>query len=228
MKGLLGRKVGMTQVFSKNGELIPVTVIEVEKNVVTQIKTVETDDYNAIQLGVEDKREKISNKPEMGHAAKANTAAKRFVKELRLSEEEVATYELGQEFGVEIFEAGEMVDVQGTSKGKGFQGAIKRHNQSRGPMAHGSRYHRRPGSMGAVAPQVFKGKNLPGHMGAKTVTTQNLEIVMVDVENNAILVKGNVPGAKKSFVTIKNAVKTDVKNEARDLVGFDATETAAE
>ncbi len=228
MKGLLGRKVGMTQVFSKNGELIPVTVIEVEKNVVTQIKTVETDDYNAIQLGVEDKREKISNKPEMGHAAKANTAAKRFVKELRLSEEEVATYELGQEFGVEIFEAGEMVDVQGTSKGKGFQGAIKRHNQSRGPMAHGSRYHRRPGSMGAVAPQVFKGKNLPGHMGAKTVTTQNLEIVMVDVENNAILVKGNVPGAKKSFVTIKNAVKTDAKNEARDLVGFDATETAAE
>lgn len=226
MKGLLGRKVGMTQVFSKNGELIPVTVIEVENNIVTQIKTDETDNYNAIQLGVEDKREKISNKPEMGHAAKANTAAKRFVKELRMSAEEVASYELGQSVGVDIFEAGELVDVQGTSKGKGFQGSIKRHNQSRGPMAHGSRYHRRPGSMGAVAPQVFKGKNLPGHMGAKTVTTQNLEIVMVDVENNAILVKGNVPGAKKSFVTIKNAVKTDAKNEARDLVGFDATEAA--
>ncbi len=226
MKGLLGRKVGMTQVFSKNGELIPVTVIEVENNIVTQIKTDETDNYNAIQLGVEDKREKISNKPEMGHAAKANTAAKRFVKELRMSAEEVASYELGQALDVSIFEAGELVDVQGTSKGKGFQGAIKRHNQSRGPMAHGSRYHRRPGSMGAVAPQVFKGKNLPGHMGAKTVTTQNLEIVMVDVENNAILVKGNVPGAKKSFVTIKNAVKTDAKNEARDLVGFDATEAA--
>lgn len=226
MKGLLGRKVGMTQVFSKNGELIPVTVIEVEKNVVTQIKTVETDDYNAIQLGVEDKREKVSNKPEMGHAAKANTTSKRFVKELRMDAEEVSSYELGQEIGVDIFEAGELVDVQGTSKGKGFQGAIKRHNQSRGPMGHGSRYHRRPGSMGAVAPQVFKGKNLPGHMGSKTVTTQNLEIVMVDVENNAILVKGNVPGAKKSFVTIKNAVKTDVKNEARDLVGFDTTEAA--
>ncbi len=226
MKGLLGRKVGMTQVFSKNGELIPVTVIEVENNIVTKIKTDETDNYNAIQLGVEDKREKISNKPEMGHAAKANTAAKRFVKELRMSAEEVASYELGQALDVSIFEAGELVDVQGTSKGKGFQGAIKRHNQSRGPMAHGSRYHRRPGSMGAVAPQVFKGKNLPGHMGAKTVTTQNLEIVMVDVENNAILVKGNVPGAKKSFVTIKNAVKTDAKNEARDLVGFDATEAA--
>ncbi len=226
MKGLLGRKVGMTQVFSKNGELIPVTVIEVENNIVTQIKTDETDNYNAIQLGVEDKREKISNKPEMGHAAKANTAAKRFVKELRMSAEEVASYELGQALDVSIFEAGELVDVQGTSKGKGFQGAIKRHNQSRGPMAHGSRYHRRPGSMGAVAPQVFKGKNLPGHMGAKTVTTQNLEIVMVDVENNAILVKGNVPGAKRSFVTIKNAVKTDVKNDARDLVGFDATEAA--
>lgn len=226
MKGLLGRKVGMTQVFSKNGELIPVTVIEVENNIVTQIKTDETDNYNAIQLGVEDKREKISNKPEMGHAAKANTAAKRFVKELRMTAEEVASYELGQAIDVSIFEAGELVDVQGTSKGKGFQGSIKRHNQSRGPMAHGSRYHRRPGSMGAVAPQVFKGKNLPGHMGAKTVTTQNLEIVMVDVENNAILVKGNVPGAKKSFVTIKNAVKTDAKNEARDLVGFDATEAA--
>lgn len=226
MKGLLGRKVGMTQVFSKNGELIPVTVIEVEANVVTQIKTDETDNYNAIQLGVEDKREKISNKPEMGHAAKASTAAKRFVKELRMSAEEVATYELGQTIDASIFEAGELVDVQGTSKGKGFQGSIKRHNQSRGPMAHGSRYHRRPGSMGAVAPQVFKGKNLPGHMGAKTVTTQNLEIVMVDVENNAILVKGNVPGAKKSFVTIKNAVKTDAKNEVRDLVGFDATEAA--
>ncbi len=226
MKGLLGRKVGMTQVFSKNGELIPVTVIEVENNVVTQIKTVDTDDYNAIQLGVEDKREKVSNKPEMGHVAKANTAPKRFVKELRLSEEEVANYELGQTIGVDIFEAGELVDVQGTSKGKGFQGAIKRHNQSRGPMGHGSRYHRRPGSMGAVAPQVFKGKNLPGHMGQKTVTTQNLEIVMVDVENNAILVKGNVPGAKKSFITIKSAVKTDAKNEARDLVGFDATEAA--
>lgn len=223
MKGILGKKVGMTQIFAKNGELIPVTVIEVEKNVITQIKTSETDGYNAIQLGVESKREKVSNKPEMGHAKKANTAPKRFVKELRVEEELIGNYELGQQIGVEIFEIGEFVDVQGTSKGKGFQGAIKRHNQSRGPMSHGSRYHRRPGSMGAVAPQVWKGMALPGHMGAETVTVQNLEVVMIDVEKNAILVKGNVPGAKKSFVTIKSAIKRNDKKEARDLVGFDET-----
>lgn len=221
MKGILGKKVGMTQVFSNTGELIPVTVIEVPKNIITQVKTKENDDYNAIQIGIEDKREKVSNKPEMGHSKKAKTQPKRFVKELRLNNEEIANYALGQEISLEIFEAGEYVDVQGTSKGKGFQGAVKRHNQKIGPKGHGSRYHRRPGSMGAVAPAVFKGKNLPGHMGDETVTTQNLEIVMVDLENNALLIKGNVPGAKRSFVIIKSSIKKgDIKLEPKDLVGY--------
>ncbi len=220
MKGILGKKIGMTQVFATNGELIPVTVLEVQPNVVTQVKTIDTDGYNAIQLGVEDVREKLSTKPAKGHAAKANTAVKRFVKELRLTEEEVANYELGQSVDVTAFEAGEFVDVQGITKGKGFQGVIKRHNQACGPMAHGSRFHRRPGSMGDVATKVFKGKKLPGHMGQKTVTNQNLEIVMVDVEKNVVLVKGNVPGAKKSFVTIKSSVKTNKANEAKELVQY--------
>ncbi len=220
MKGILGKKIGMTQVFATNGELIPVTVLEVQPNVVTQVKTTDTDGYNAIQLGVEDVREKLSTKPAKGHAAKANTAVKRFVKELRLTEEEVANYELGQSVDVTAFEAGEFVDVQGITKGKGFQGVIKRHNQACGPMAHGSRFHRRPGSMGDVATKVFKGKKLPGHMGQKTVTNQNLEIVMVDVEKNVVLVKGNVPGAKKSFVTIKSSVKTNKANEAKELVQY--------
>ncbi len=220
MKGILGKKIGMTQVFATSGELIPVTVLEVQPNVVTQVKTTDTDGYNAIQLGVEDVREKLSTKPAKGHAAKANTAVKRFVKELRLSEEEVATFELGQTIDATAFEAGEFVDVQGITKGKGFQGVIKRHNQACGPMAHGSRFHRRPGSMGDVATKVFKGKKLPGHMGQKTVTNQNLEVVMVDVEKNVVLVKGNVPGAKKSFVTIKSSVKTNKANEAKELVQY--------
>ncbi len=220
MKGILGKKIGMTQVFATNGELIPVTVLEVQPNVVTQVKTIDTDGYNAIQLGVEDVREKLSTKPAKGHAAKANTAVKRFVKELRLTEEEVANYELGQSVDVTAFEAGEFVDVQGITKGKGFQGVIKRHNQACGPMAHGSRFHRRPGSMGDVATKVFKGKKLPGHMGQKTVTNQNLEVIMVDVEKNVVLVKGNVPGAKKSFVTIKSSVKTNKANEAKELVQY--------
>lgn len=205
-KGILGRKIGMTQVFAENGILIPVTVVEVLPNVVLQKKTVEVDGYEAIQLGVEDKREKRSNKPEKGHASKANTAPKRFVKEIRGVE--IGGYEVGQEVKVDLFAEGEMVDVSGISKGKGFQGVIKRHGQSRGPMAHGSPYHRRPGSMGPVAPnRVFKGKNLPGQTGGERITVQNLQIVKVDTERNLLLVKGNVPGAKKSFIEIRSTVK---------------------
>jgi large subunit ribosomal protein L3 len=205
-KGILGRKIGMTQVFAENGELIPVTVIEAAPNVVLQKKTAETDGYNAVQLGLEDKRAKLANKPEQGHAAKANTAPKRFIREFR--DADVAGYEVGQEVKVEIFAEGDTVDVTGISKGKGFQGVIKRHGQSRGPMSHGSRYHRRPGSMGPVAPnRVFKGKKLAGRMGGDQVTVQNLQIVKVDAERNLLLVKGNVPGAKKSLVAVRNAVK---------------------
>ncbi|KAA6443967.1 50S ribosomal protein L3 [Bacillus swezeyi] len=206
-KGILGRKIGMTQVFAENGDLIPVTVIEAAANVVLQKKTAENEGYEAIQIGFDDKREKLANKPEKGHVAKAETAPKRFVKELRGVE--MDAYEVGQEVKVDIFSNGEIVDVTGTSKGKGFQGAIKRHGQSRGPMSHGSRYHRRPGSMGPVDPnRVFKGKLLPGRMGGEQITVQNLEIVKVDAERNLLLVKGNVPGAKKSLVTIKSAVKS--------------------
>lgn len=205
-KGILGRKIGMTQVFAENGDLIPVTVIEATPNVVLQKKTVETDGYEAIQVGFEDKRVKLSNKPEQGHVAKANTAPKRFIREFR--NVNVAEYEVGQEVNVEIFAEGDVIDVTGVTKGKGFQGVIKRHGQSRGPMAHGSRYHRRPGSMGPVAPnRVFKQKNLPGQMGGTVVTIQNLQIVKVDAERNLLLVKGNVPGSKKALVTVKSAIK---------------------
>ncbi|WP_066301534.1 50S ribosomal protein L3 [Bacillus sp. FJAT-29937] len=205
-KGILGRKIGMTQVFAENGDLIPVTVVEAAANVVLQKKSVETDGYEAIQIGFDDKREKLSNKPEKGHVAKANTAPKRFVRELRGVN--LGEYEVGQEVKVDIFAAGETVDVTGISKGKGFQGAIKRHGQSRGPMSHGSRYHRRVGSMGPVAPnRVFKGKLLPGRMGGEQVTVQNLEIVKVDAERNLLLIKGNVPGSKKALLKIKSAVK---------------------
>lgn len=205
-KGILGRKIGMTQVFAANGDLIPVTVVEAAPNVVLQKKTSETDGYTSIQLGFEDKREKLSNKPERGHVAKANTTPKRFVRELR--DVNVDEYEVGQEVKVTIFAEGEIVDVTGISKGKGFQGVIKRHGQSRGPMAHGSRYHRRPGSMGPVAPnRVFKGKLLPGRMGGEQITVQNLEIVRVDAERNLLLIKGNVPGARKALVKVKSAVK---------------------
>ncbi|WP_066366340.1 50S ribosomal protein L3 [Neobacillus fumarioli] len=205
-KGILGRKIGMTQVFAENGNLIPVTVVEVTPNVVLQKKTVENDGYEAVQLGFVDKREKLANKPEKGHVNKANTAPKRFIREFR--GDDLAGFEVGQEVKVDIFAAGDLVDVTGISKGKGFQGAIKRHGQSRGPMAHGSRYHRRPGSMGAIAPnRVFKSKELPGRMGGEQVTVQNLEIVKVDVERNLLLIKGNVPGAKKSLLKIKGAIK---------------------
>ena len=206
-KGILGRKIGMTQVFAENGDLIPVTVIEATPNVVLQKKTAETDGYEAIQLGFEDKREKLSNKPAKGHVAKANTAPKRFIREFRGLD--TANYEVGQEVNVESFAEGDVIDVTGVTKGKGFQGVIKRHGQSRGPMAHGSRYHRRPGSMGPVAPnRVFKQKKLPGQMGGHTVTIQNLQIVRVDAERNLLLVKGNVPGSRKSLVVVKAAIKS--------------------
>lgn len=218
-KGILGRKVGMTEVFTTDGKLIPVTVVEVEANVVTQIKTVEKDGYNSIQLGAFNKREKVSNKPEMGHAKKANTTPKRFLKEIKGLD--VTSYEVGQVIGVDTFEAGELVDVTGTSKGKGFQGTIKRHNFSRGPMTHGSHYHRRPGSRGSMLPmRVLKGKKLPGHMGNEQVTIQNLEVIAVDVENSCLLISGNVPGPKKGYVLIRTAVKNGEKNEAKELVSY--------
>ncbi len=216
-KGILGRKLGMTQVFTESGKLIPVTVVEVEPNVVTQIKTKENDGYEAIQLGFDTKREKLATKASVGITNKANTTPKRFFREIRGVD--INNYSLGQEISVDIFTAGEVVDVTGTSKGKGFQGVIKRHNQSRGPMGHGSHYHRGPGSMGTMRPmRVFKGKKLPGHMGALTVTIQNLEVVMVDVENNCILIKGNIPGPKKSLVVIQSAVKNlDTVREAEAI-----------
>lgn len=224
-KGILGRKLGMTQVFSKDGKLLPVTVVEVEPNIVTQIKTMETDGYEAIQLGFDTKREKLSNKAQKGHLAKANTAPKRFIKEIRGVD--ISKYQLGQELTVEVFEEGEMVDVTGISKGKGFQGVIKRYNQSRGPMGHGSQYHRGVGSLGTMRPmRVFKGKKLPGHMGHVTVTMQNLEVVAVIPEENVILIKGNVPGAKKSLVIIKSAVKKpNVKKEKVELVSYETNES---
>ena len=233
MKGILGRKIGMTQVFTESGKLIPVTVIEVEKNVVTQIKTKENDGYEAIQLGFGNTREKLATKASAGHTAKAKTTPKRFFKEIKGVD--INSYSLGQEISADIFEAGEVVDVTGTTKGKGFQGVIKRHGQSRGPMGHGSHYHRRPGSMGTMRPmRVFKGKKLPGHMGTLTVTIQNLKIVAVDTENNVILVSGNVPGAKKSLVLIKSAVKANgEKKDMEQLVSYEpvveeVTETVEE
>ena len=224
-KGILGRKIGMTQVFAKNGKLTPVTVISIESNVVSQIKTVKNDGYDAIQLAFDTKREKLSNKPEMGHLKKANTSPKRFLKEIRGVD--VNNYTLGQEIKADIFTEGELVDVTGTSKGKGYQGVIKRHNQSRGPMGHGSQYHRGVGSLGTMRPmRVLKGKKLPGHMGSEVVTVQNLEVVMIDLEENVILVKGNVPGPKKSLVIIKSAIKNEgVVKEAIDLVSFEEPKT---
>lgn len=221
MKGILGRKIGMTQVFTTDGRLVPVTVIEATPNVVLQKKTVETDGYNAIQVGFEDKREKLANKPEMGHVAKANTAPKRFIKEFRY--EEMMSYEVGQEITVDSFEAGEIVDVTGTSKGKGYQGTIKRYGYGRGPMAHGGGpVHRHAGSMGPIAPnRIAPGKKLPGQMGNVKRTVQNLEIVAVDKENNALLIKGSVPGPKKGLVIVRSGVKADgKKNEVLDLVNY--------
>ena len=207
-KAILTTKVGMTQVFSEDGVLTPVTVLQAGPCVVTQVKTVENDGYSAVQVGFGDIREKLVNKPKKGHFAKAGVTAKRFLKEFRL--EDAESYTLGQEIKADVFAAGDKVDATAKSKGKGFQGAIKRHGQSRGPMAHGSKYHRHAGSNGsATTPgRVFKGKHMPGHMGSEQVTVQNLEIVRVDTENNLLLVKGAVPGPKKSLVTIKETVKS--------------------
>ncbi|MBA4542357.1 MULTISPECIES: 50S ribosomal protein L3 [Thermoactinomyces] len=207
MKGILGKKIGMTQIFNEDGVVVPVTVVEAGPCVVLQKKELQTDGYEAIQLGFEEKKEHRSNKPELGHAKKANAKAQKFIKEVRGVN--LADYELGGVVKADIFAAGELVDVTGTSKGKGFAGAIKRHNQARGPMSHGSRYHRGPGSLGAIAPnRVFKGQTLPGRMGGERVTTQNLEIVRVDADKNLILIKGSVPGPKNSYVVIKSAVKS--------------------
>ena len=228
MKGILGRKIGMTQVFTNSGKLIPVTVVSVEPNVVTQIKTTENDGYEAIQLGFDTKREKLTTKAALGHTNKANTTPKRFFKEIKGVD--INEYTLGQEIKADIFTAGEVVDVTGTTKGKGFQGVIKRHGQSRGPMGHGSHYHRRPGSLGTMRPmRVIPGKKLPGHMGGLTVTIQNLEIVAVIPEENVILVKGNVPGANKSLVFIKSSVKhPGVINETDGLVSYETVVDAVE
>ena len=220
MKGILGKKIGMTQVFTKNGKLIPVTVIEVEPNVVTQIKTVEKDGYDAVQLATGTVREKVVNKPQLGHTKKANTEPKRFLREIRGIN--TSDYSLGQIISVDTFKEGEMVDVSGISKGKGFQGVIKRHNQSRGPMGHGSQYHRGVGSLGTMLPMhVLKGKKMPGHMGNVKTTIQNLEVISIDTENNVILVKGNVPGSKQSLVIIRTAVKNpDVVKTPADLITY--------
>lgn len=219
MKGILGRKVGMTEVFTKEGKVIPVTVIEVEKNTVMQVKTVENDGYNAIQLGVCDKKEKNATKASIGHAKKANTNPKRFLKEIRDYE---GSYNLGDTIDASLFAAGEVVDVTGTSKGHGTQGVIKRHGQKSGPSAHGSRYHRRSGSMGTMRPmRVLPGKALPGHMGCETVTIQNLVVVEANPAENYILVSGNVPGAKQSLVLIKSAAKNERKAENNELVSYE-------
>lgn len=206
-KGILGKKVGMTQYFTEAGELIPVTVVEVTPNVVLQLKTIENDGYEAVQLGFDDLREVLSNRPAKGHVAKANATPKRFIREF--NNVELSEYEVGQEITVDVFKAGDIVDVTGTSKGKGFQGAIKRHGQARGPMGHGSHFHRAPGSVGMAsdASRVFKGQKMPGRMGGNTVTVQNLEVVQVDTDNSVILVKGNVPGPKKGLVEITTSIK---------------------
>ena len=220
MKGILGRKVGMTQVFTTEGKLIPVTVVSVEPNTVMQVKTVETDGYNAIQLGVVDKKEKNASRASVGHAKKANTTPKRFLKEIRDCE----GYQVGDKVSADVFEVGDIVDVTGTSKGKGFAGTIKRHGQSRGPMAHGSHYHRGPGSLGTMLPKrVLKGKKLPGHMGNVTVTVQNLEIIEVNPAENYILVSGNVPGAKNALILIKSAIKNTVKKNPKEIISYEET-----
>ena len=219
MKGILGRKVGMTQVFTKDGKLIPVTVVSCEPNVVMQVKTPETDGYSAIQLGVVDKKENRSNKAEIGRAKKANTTPKRFLKEIKV---EAATYNIGDTIGVDVFEVGDVIDVTGTSKGHGTQGVVKRYNNNRGPMGHGSHYHRKPGSLGTMLPKrVLKGKKLPGHMGVETVTIQNLEIIEVNTKENYILVSGNVPGAKNSLVFIREAVKNSRKKDAKEIIVYE-------
>ena len=209
MKAIIGKKVGMTQIFDEEGKVIPVTVIEAGPCTVVQIKTVETDGYNAVQLGYGEVKEHKVNKPDAGHFAKANVKPTKHLREFRTCDKCIAEAKIGDVVKADTFENGDTVDIQGISKGKGFQGVIKRHGQSRGPMGHGSMYHRRPGSMGPTSTpgRVFKGKNLPGHMGVETVTIQNLEVVRVDLDKNAILVKGSVPGAKGSILKIRKSVK---------------------
>ena len=204
-KAILAKKVGMTQIFNEAGELVPVTVLQAGPCVVTQVKTIENDGYEAVQVGFEDIREKLVNKPVKGMFDKAGVSYKRYVREFKLEGE----YSVKDEIKVDVFEAGDKIDATAIAKGKGFQGAIKRHGQSRGPMAHGSKYHRHAGSNGSCSTpsRVFKGKKMPGHTGGKKVTTQNLEVVRVDAEKNLLLVKGAVPGPKKSLVTIKESVK---------------------
>ena len=206
-KALIGKKVGMTQIFDENGRIVPVTAIEVGPCTVTQIKTVEQDGYTAVQLGYGDVKESKLNKPELGKFKKSNIAPKKYLKEVRL--DSIEGMKVGDELKADVFAEGDKVDIQGTSKGKGFQGVIKRWGQSRGPMGHGSMYHRRPGSMGSTSTpgRVYKGKRLPGHMGVQTVTIQNLAVVKVDTDKNVILVKGSVPGAKGSILKIKSSVK---------------------
>lgn len=204
-KGILGKKLGMTQVFTPEGEAVPVTVVEARPNVVLQKKTVEVDGYESAQLGFDDKKENRAIKPEQGHAKKADTTPKRFVREIRGFE----GVEVGQEIKVDVFAEGDKVDVTGTSKGKGFAGSIKRHGYARGPMSHGSRYHRGVGSLGAVdAARVFKGTKLPGRMGADRVTVQNLEVVKVDAERNLLLIKGSIPGPNNSYVLVRSTIKS--------------------
>ena len=207
-KGIIGRKLGMTQIFDEKGNVIPVTVIEAGPCVVAQVKTVETDGYDAVQLGFGEIKDKHINKPKRGHFAKAGLVNKKHLREFRLNK--VEGIKVGDEVKADIFKAGERVDIQGTTKGKGFQGVIKRHGQHRGPMGHGSMYHRRPGSMGPTSTpgRVFKGKKLPGHMGAQTITIQNLEVIKVDLDKNVILVKGSVPGIKGAILKLKSSVKS--------------------
>ena len=206
-KAILATKVGMTQIFNEDGVLTPVTVLQAGPCVVTQVKTVENDGYKAVQVGFVDKREKLVSKPVKGHFDKAGVSYKRFVREFRF--ENAEEYSVKDEIKADIFAAGDKIDATAISKGKGFQGAIKRHGQSRGPMAHGSKFHRHQGSNGACSDpsKVFKGKGMPGHMGSKRITIQNLEVVRIDAENNLILVKGAVPGPKKALVTLKETVK---------------------
>ena len=206
-KAIIGKKIGMTQIFDEKGKVIPVTVIEAGPCTVTQVKTVESDGYNAIQLAYGDVKEGKVNKPKKGHFAKAGLTPKKHLREFRV--DEIESYKVGDEIKADTFAKGDKIDVQGTTKGKGFQGVIKRHGQSRGPMGHGSMYHRRPGSMGSTSTpgRVFKGKKLPGHMGVQTITIQNLDVVSVDMDKNVILVKGSVPGVKGAILKIKTSVK---------------------
>ena len=206
-KAIIGKKIGMTQIFDETGKVIPVTVIEAGPCTVAQVKTVESDGYDAIQLAYGDVKESKVNKPKKGHFAKAGLTPKKHLREFRV--DEIESYKVGDEIKADTFAKGDKIDVQGTSKGKGFQGVIKRHGQSRGPMGHGSMYHRRPGSMGSTSTpgRVFKGKKLPGHMGVQTITIQNLDVVSVDMDKNVILVKGSVPGVKGAILKIKTSVK---------------------